>query len=73
MVWMLQDQIKYEYDSTGIFHWTPHRLIAYEVIYKSFICQEKLQNQNQQNPLKCYCRYIEDVLVTRQEISRSEQ
>jgi len=34
-----KDQIKYEYDSTGIFHWVPHR-------------------------------HIEDVLVTRQEISR---
>ena len=26
---VFQDQIKYEYDSTGIFHWTPHRYLNF--------------------------------------------
>ena len=36
----------------------------------TFVSKEKLQFQNWPNPLKFHCRYIEDVLVTRQEISR---
>ena len=59
MIVKLQDQIKYDYDSTGIFHWTHHRFLQKKIVLKRTF-----------QTLRWQFRYIEDVLVTRQEISR---
>ena len=32
MIVDLQDQIKYDYDSTGIFHWTHHRFLQRNLV-----------------------------------------
>ena len=34
MIVNLQDQIKYDYDSTGIFHWTHHRFLQITLVSK---------------------------------------
>ena len=42
MIVDLQDQIKYDYDSTGIFHWTHHRFLQKKNSFKKGLSDIKV-------------------------------